>query len=70
MKYIVLEIQTSIDNTVSILSYQFDNKQEAESKFHLVLSFAAVSQLPCHTAILLTNTGDTYDMKSYKHVTE
>ena len=70
MKYIVLEIQTNANGTVALLSYQFDSRNEAESKFHYVLSFAATAQIPCSAAVLLTNTGEVLDSKYYRHEVE
>ena len=37
MKYIVVEIQTNNDGGVGNLVNSYDNRDEAESKFHLVL---------------------------------
>lgn len=59
MKYIVIELQTSSDGTVANLVYQFDTRNEAESKYHYILSYAAVTQLPIYAAMILTNTGET-----------
>lgn len=43
MKYIVLEIQTNVDGTIGTLIDSFDTRNEAESKYHLVLSSASIS---------------------------
>lgn len=58
MKYIVYEMQTALDGTVSCLTYQFDTRNEAESKYHYILSYAAVTTLPCHSAMIATNMGE------------
>ena len=55
--YIVQEIQTNDNGQIGILSYQYENKKEAESKYYLILSAAAVSTLPVHSAMLFTNEG-------------
>ena len=57
MKYIVQEIQTDASDNVSVLSYQYDSINEADSKYYLILSSAAVSQLPTHAAVIFTNEG-------------
>ena len=44
MKYIVIEIQTQDDGMVGTLVNAYDARNEAESKYHKVLSAAAV---PC-----------------------
>ena len=46
MTYIVLEIQTNSDGTVGTIIDTFTSRNLAEQKYHLILSAAAVSQLP------------------------
>ena len=58
MKYIVLEMQTNSEGVVSPIVYQFDTRNEAEAKYHYILSFAAVTTLPVHSAAILTNNGE------------
>ena len=66
-KYIVFEIQTNVDGSVGTLVYSFDARADAESKFHYVLGAAAVSQLPLHSCVLMTNEGFILESKAYKH---
>lgn len=61
--YIVIEIQTNSDGTVGNFVWAFNSEQEALSKYHSVLSFAAVSQLPKHSCVVITNEG--YVISSY-----
>lgn len=70
MKFIVLEIQTNVDWTIGTLIDSFDTRNEAESKYHLVLSSAAVSQIPMHSASMLTSDGKLLACQSYTHVVE
>ena len=67
MKYIVIEIQTNSDDSVSTLVSSYEERNAAEQKYHLILSAAAVSQLPYHAAVMLTNEGQMVDHKSYYH---
>ena len=67
MKYLVIEIQTAQDGTVSNLVSAYDTRNEAESAYHTVLAAAAVSELPCHAAVLMTNEGFVLDSKCYRH---
>ena len=67
MIYIVTEIQTNTDNTVGILTNYFADRNEAESKYHYVLSFAAKSTLPVHAVSIQTNEGQVIEYKYYKH---
>ncbi len=67
--YIVLEIQTNADGTVSPLPPIIKaSREEAESDYHRILSFAAVSALPMHSAILMTNEGREILHQAYTHL--
>lgn len=70
LKYLVTEIQTFENGSISTPSYAYDNRNSAESKYHAILSSAAVSALPCHAAVLTTNEGQILDHASYRHETE
>lgn len=70
MKYLVIEIQTNSDGTVGNLVYSYADRNQAEQKYHLVLSSAAVSQLPAHAACLMTSEGQLLERKCYHHVEE
>lgn len=68
--YIVIELQTSASGTVGNLVYSYADRNAAEQKYHLILSSAAVSQLPSHAAALMTNEGQLLERKCYHHITE
>lgn len=63
--YIVIEIQTS--NAVSTLTWQYDTLQAAEAKYHSILAAAAVSSLPVHAAVVMTNAGVVCKSEAYRH---
>ena len=67
-KYIVIELQNNADGTVGNLVYTYDNKNEAESKYHLVLSSAAVSQVRIHAAMLAMTDGTLIASQHYIHL--
>lgn len=67
MKYITIEIQSYPDGTVGFLTFDYTDKAQAESKYHAVLSAAAVSALPQHAAILIDNTGKLLERQCYSH---
>ena len=66
MKYLVIEIQNTNGNVAHLFD-AFDDRNQAESKYHHVLSAAAVSAVPVHTAMLCTDDGFTLESKCYKH---
>lgn len=67
MKYLVIEIQTNTDGTVGNLVYSYDNRNEAESKYHAVLAAAAISALPMHTCDLIQADGILLARQCYVH---
>ena len=64
--YIVLEIQKD-NNTLSLLNTTHETLNEAESKYHTILAYAAQSTLTLHGAVLLTEEGQTMRSECYKH---
>ena len=70
--YIIMEVQTNADGTVATLvsTYNDVNKDAAESKYHLILSAAAVSSLPRHTAFMLKDDGRIIRSECYEHPVE
>ena len=69
MGYIVVEIQTD-QETVSHLTFQFDDQSTAEQKYHTCLAAAAVSDLTCHAVAMLDSQGRLLKREMYKHDTE
>lgn len=67
--YFVLEIQVN-GETGSILPFAFDNQADAEAKYHAVLSVAAKSNVPKHSAVLMAENGITMKRESYFHEVE
>ena len=63
--YFVLEIQ--INETGSILPFDFNNQAEAEAKYHQILSIAATSSVLKHSAVLMAENGVTIKQESYFH---
>lgn len=68
--YIVLEIQTNADGTIGSLITQHTALNDAESKYHEVLRYAAISRLPVHAAVLLNNEGMLIRSERYIHEQE
>lgn len=66
MNYIVIEAQTK-DGTTALLTSVHASQNEAERKYHLVLSAAAVSSLDRHSASMLDETGYCLKSQCYEH---
>lgn len=67
MKYIVIEIQKFDTGAVSTPAWAYDNINSAWSKYHSVLSTAALSQLPVHSAVIMNETGFCIENKTFEH---
>lgn len=67
MKYLVVEIQKFDTGAMSTPSWAYDNENSAWAKYHSVLSAAAVSALPTHSAVIMNETGFCIEHKSYNH---
>ena len=65
--YIVMEIQTNANGTVGTLVNAYENRDQAESSYHTILAAAALSSLPCHAAVLLTEQGGILANSFYEH---
>jgi hypothetical protein len=70
MKYLVIEIQTNADGTVGNLVFAYDDRNQAESKYHAVLAAAAISELPMHTCDLIQADGILLARQCYVHEQE
>ena len=67
MTYIVIETQTNDGITAIVPPLTYTDRNEAESKFHNILSFAATSSVEEHTAMLLTSDGRMIRNECYRH---
>lgn len=65
--FIVVELQKNAEGVVSNIVTAHDTQPEAESKYHSVLAAAAVSELPVHSAILVSEEGFPVKHQCYKH---
>lgn len=68
--YIILEAQTNANGTVGTLVSTYADRDTAENKYHIVLAAAAVSNLPLHSAFMLSNEGYIIKSECYTHGTE
>ena len=72
-QFYIIEIQQYANGEFGhIVHYAFDENPEkarmkAESKYHEVLAAAAISELPQHSATLLTCDGRAVMYQCYKH---
>lgn len=65
--YIVIELQKNADGHVANLVTEYPDLAQAESKYYAVLSAAAVSTIPVHSAIIVSEEGFPVKHQCYKH---
>ena len=69
--YYVMEIQTNADGTGGPLPYGYDDKGEAEDKFHTLCISARQSQVMIDTVMFIDNKGNLVKpSESYIHPVE
>lgn len=67
MKYTVLEMQKNHDGTSGTIVNNYDDKNQAEAKWHDILRHAALSNVAVHSAVILNEEGFLTNTKCYKH---
>ena len=67
MAFIVIELQKNEKGVVSNIVTQHNTQPEAESKYHAVLAAAAVSEIPVHSAVIVSEEGFSLMHQCYKH---
>lgn len=65
--YLVIEMQKQVDGSLAHLVDAYTDRSTAEQKYHTVLSYAAVSKLPTHTAVILSEEGAVLKKEIYRH---
>ena len=65
--FIVIEFQKNDEGQISTLVTTHDTLHDAESKFHQVLSYAAVSSLPLHSCMILNEKTYVIKTEVYTH---
>ena len=68
--FYVLELQTYGDGTGSVIPQSYPELRQAESKYYLILSSAAVSNVFRHGAVLMTEEGFTLKQEVFTHPME
>lgn len=64
--FTVIELQTN-NGVTSVLTTSFADVNQAYQKYHQVLSYAAVSELNIHTAIVVDERGYELKQEFYEH---
>lgn len=62
----IIELQTDNGTTVHIV-HNADTVDQAMSKYHEILMYAAVSELEKHACVVLADNGNTLVQECYEH---
>lgn len=65
--FIVIELQKNADGTFGNVTTAHETENEAASKYHSILASAAVSKVPVHSAVLISEEGFVLMNQCYKH---
>ena len=66
--FIVLELQEEQDGTTRVLEPAiFDNLDRALQKYYTILSYAVISELARHSAMIVTTDGIVIKSECYTH---
>ena len=71
MRYVILEMQNNKDGSVTFPSDPrqkvYEDKNQAESEYHRILQYAAISSSPLKGCMLLTSEGEVVRAEFYEH---
>lgn len=65
--YIVIELQKNDTQTLSSFTWSYADEQQAWGKYYQILSVAATSNVPIHSAVLLSERGRHMADSSFTH---
>lgn len=65
--YAALEIKETVDGTMTVDRFVKETRDEAERAYHSILSGAATSTHPIHSAMIINPEGKTLKSECYKH---
>ena len=68
--YAALEIKLTAEGTMTVDRFVKETRDEAERAYHAILSNAAVSTHPVHSAMIINPEGKTLKTECYKHEQE
>lgn len=65
--YVAIEIKLKKDGTMEVSTFKKAEKEQAEKAFHSILTTAADSEHPIHSAAILNAEGKLIKSECYKH---
>ena len=68
--FIVLEIQKNADGQIGTLVYSYNNEAEAYHGYFTIAAACAISTVPLHSVVLMTEIGSMIRNESFLHQTD
>lgn len=65
--YVIIEMQKNANGTLGNIVQTAETLNQAKSICHTILAAAAVSSVPVHTAVVLTEDGIPVMSESFRH---
>lgn len=68
--FIVMELQVNAEGQVGNIVTTYSTLAEAQNKFYTICAFAAISEVPMHSAVILDQGGVLIDRQTFEHAVE
>lgn len=69
--FVVMEFQTTLEGVTAIVPpFVYATLNEAKSKYHSILSAAAISSVAYHAAAILSYNGTLIESECFEHLPE
>lgn len=65
--YVAVEIKEKKDGTMEVSTFKKETREQAEKAYHSILTTAADSVHPIHSAVILNAEGQKIKSECYKH---
>ena len=65
--YVAIELKVKADNSFEVSTFKKETREEVESAYHSILTTAAKSSHPIHSAVILNPEGQRLRGECYKH---
>lgn len=67
--YVAVELKQKVDGSLEVSTFKKETRDEAEKAYHSILTTAATSTHPVHSACILNQEGKMLRTECYKHET-
>lgn len=65
--FAVIELQKLNDTTLANIVAAYEDLNEAKSRYHTILAAAAISSVPLHSALIITDDAFLIERDSFVH---